>query len=111
MKDLSITERRNKDVLILDLAGRVLIGETTSKLRSTLRSHLDQKERNLILNLAEVTHIDSSGLGDIVAGHVSFEKAGGALKLLNLTDKVNDLMMITKLLTVFETFSVEDDAV
>ena len=111
MKDLTITERRINDVLILDLAGQILIGENTLKLRGALRDYVKQGERKLLLNLADVTHIDSSGLGDLVAGHVTFEKNGGVLKLLNLTERVGELMMITKLLTVFDTFSVEDEAV
>ncbi len=111
MKDLTITERRNSDVVILDLAGEIHIGESTLKLREALRDHVKQGVKNMIVNLAEITHIDSSGLGDLVAGHVSFEKNGGALKLLNLTERVSELMMITKLLTVFETFDDEEEAV
>lgn len=111
MKDLTITERRKGDVVILDLSGQIRIGENTIKLRSTLRDYVKQGEKKLIVNLAEITHIDSSGLGDLVAGHVSLETNGGTLKLLNLTDRVSELMMITKLLTVFETFSEEEAAV
>lgn len=110
MKDLSITERRDNDVIILDLAGQIRIGENTLKLRAALREYAKQGEKKLIVNLAEVTHIDSSGLGDLVAGHVTLENTGGALKLLNLTDRVNELMMITKLLTVFDTFTDENEA-
>lgn len=110
MKELTITERRANDVLILDLAGVIRIGEDTLKLRSTLRDYVKQGEKRMILNLADITHIDSSGLGDLVAGHVSCEKNGGILKLQNLTDRVAELMMITKLLTVFETFDDEASA-
>ncbi|MDH3495066.1 MAG: STAS domain-containing protein [Acidobacteriota bacterium] len=111
MKDLNITERRNGDVVILDLEGQIRIGENTLKLRTTLRDYVDQGEKKLLVNLDNITHIDSSGLGDLVAGYVSFEKAGGVLKLLKLTEHVSELMMITKLLTVFETFSDEEEAV
>ncbi len=111
MKDLTITERSREDVLILDLAGQILIGDNTIKLRTTLRDYAAKGVKKLIVNLAEVTHIDSSGLGDLVSGHVSLEKNGGALKLLHLTDRVSELMMITKLLTVFETYDDEEAAV
>ncbi len=111
MKDLTITERSREDVIILDLAGQILIGDNTIKLRTTLRDYAAKGVKKLIVNLAEVTHIDSSGLGDLVSGHVSLEKNGGALKLLHLTDRVSELMMITKLLTVFETYDDEEVAV
>ena len=111
MKDLTITERVVDDVTVLDLTGQIRIGENTIKLRTAIREYVSKGVKKLLVNLEDVTHIDSSGLGDLVSGYVSMEKNGGVLKLLNLTDRVSELMMITKLLTVFETFEDEKEAV
>ena len=111
MKDLKIAERRIEDVVVLDLTGQIKIGENTLKLRNVLREYVQSGEKKVLLNLDGITHIDSSGLGDLVSGFVSFENKGGFLKLLNLTEHVSELMMITKLLTVFETFTNEEEAI
>lgn len=111
MENLNITERHYKSVTILDLAGKIRLGEGNVKLRATLRQAMSEGKNRILLNLAEVSHIDSSGLGELVAGFVSLRKSGGELKLLHLNQRVRELMVITKLLTVFEVFEDEQDAV
>lgn len=111
MNELVITQRQNQDVTILDLSGKIRIGEDIVYLRKSLRILTTENKKKILLNLAEITHIDSSGLGELVAGYVSLQKIEGTLKLLNLTKRVSELMMITKLLTVFDTFEDEDEAI
>ena len=111
MSKLNSTKRSNNDVAILDLSGKVQIGESSTDLRTALRRLVEEGERKILLNLAEVTHIDSCGLGEFVAGYTSLRRLGGELKLLNLTDRVSELMMITKLATVFDVFEDENEAV
>lgn len=107
---VTISERRLDGVAILDLTGRITIGEGTVTLRNRIQELLEQEQRHILLNLAEVNYIDSSGLGEIVRSYTTVQSAGGSLKLLNLTRKVRDLMQITKLLTVFDVFDRESDA-
>jgi anti-sigma B factor antagonist len=111
MSSLSITKRTVDGVVVLDLKGSIHIGEGNIDLHRTLRSLIEQNERAVLLNLAEVKSIDSSGLGELVAGYSTLEKNGGELKLLNLTDRVKELMMITKLLTVFDVYDNEATAI
>ena len=111
MSNLNITTRRAGPVVILDLAGQIRLGETNINLHKAVRELVDSGEKKVLLNLAEVTTIDSSGLGELVAGHATLEKNGGEMKLLHLTDRVAELMMITKLLTVFDVFENEEIAV
>lgn len=108
MSNLTITKRHAGGVAILDLAGKIRLGEGNLDLHRSLRSLVEQNEKKVLLNLAEVSSIDSSGLGELVAGYATLERSGGELKLLNLTERVNELMVITKLLTVFDVF--EDEA-
>lgn len=110
MKNLSITERTVQDVIILDLSGNIRMGEDSIKLRNMLRDLAASGDKKVLLDLADVSNIDSSGLGELVAGYASVRKSGGDLKLLNLTDRVSELMVITKLLTVFEVFGDEKEA-
>ena len=98
--------RRIDDVVVVDLGGRITLGEANLQLRQLLHELIGKGERAVLLNLAEVTYIDSSGLGELVVGFTSMRSAGGELKLLNLTRKVHDLLQITKLYTVFD---VQDD--
>jgi len=98
-------------VVILDLAGKIRLGEGNIDLHRSLRSLVEQNEKKVLLNLALVSSIDSSGLGELVAGYTTLEKSGGELKLLKLTDRVTELMMITKLLTVFDVYEDEATAV
>lgn len=111
MSDLTIIQRHHHDVTILDLAGKINIGEDIVQFRKTLRVLTAEGEKKILLNLADISQIDSSGLGELVAGYLSLQKSGGELKLLNLTKRVSELMMITKLLTVFDSFENEEEAI
>ena len=111
MNNLNIIERHTGSVTILDLTGKIRMGEDTAKLTKALRVVVADGEKNILLNMAGISYIDSSGLGELVAGYNSLQKSGGELKLLHLTDRVSELMVITKLLTVFESFDNEAEAV
>ncbi len=111
MSKLKIVRRQNKNVCILDLEGTIKIGDDSLLFRTNLRSLIRDGEKNILLNLKDVTYIDSSGLGELVSGFSSLQKNGGDMKLLNLTDRVSELMMITKLLTVFEIYDDEKTAI
>ena len=111
MSGLNITQRRFGGVVILDLDGKIALGETNRSLHESLRTLADSDEKNVIINLAKVTAIDSSGLGELVAGFATLERSGGSMKLLNLPERINELMTITKLFTVFDVFENETDAV
>lgn len=111
MTTLKIGTRRSGSVVIVDLEGQIRLGETNINLHKTIQDLVVAGERKVLLNLAAVTHIDSSGLGELVSGHATLEKNGGEMKLLNLTERVSELMMITKLLTVFDVFENEAEAV
>ena len=111
MNNLNIIERHEGNVTILDLAGKIRMGEDTAKLTLALRVVVADGEKNILLNMAGISYIDSSGLGELVASYNSLQKSGGELKLLHLTDRVSELMVITKLLTVFEVFDDETEAV
>ncbi len=108
---MQIEERPTGDVMILDLAGKLTIGDGDELLRDKINSLLQQNKRRLLLNLAEVPYIDSAGLGEIVRTYTTVKNNGGDLKLLNLTKRIEDLLAITKLATVFESFDSEQDAV
>ena len=103
--------RRIDDVVILDLSGRITIGEGTLILRDGIRKLLAAGDRKFVLNLANCDYIDSSGLGELVTSFTTVRNAGGELKLLSLTKRVQDLLQITKLLTVFESYNDETEAV
>jgi anti-sigma B factor antagonist len=97
--------------VILDLNGRITIGEETASLRNSIKEHLDSGQKNILLNLGEVSYIDSTGLGQFVGSYATVTSRGGQLKLLNLQKKLQELMQITKLITVFETYTNEPAAV
>lgn len=107
---MNLNTRRLDDVVILDLSGRITIGEGTLILRSQIHKLLDAGEQKFLLNLADVDYIDSSGLGELVSSFTTVRNKGGQLKLLSLTRRVRDLLQITKLLTVFEAFDNEAEA-
>jgi anti-sigma B factor antagonist len=107
---LVLKSRRLDDVVILDLSGRITMGEGTLILRDQILKLLGAGDRKFLLNLANVNYIDSSGLGELVTSFTTVRNHGGLLKLLNLTHRVQDLLQITKLLTVFETFNSEAEA-
>jgi anti-sigma B factor antagonist len=108
---MQIDQRATGDVVILDLKGKITLGEGDELLKDKVNSLLNQGQKKIILNLAEVPYIDSAGLGEIVRTYTTVSRQGGALKLLSLTKRITDLLSITKLLTVFETFDEESDAV
>ena len=108
---MHIHERSIGDVTIIDVNGRMTLGEGQELLRDKVNSLIQQGQKKLVLNLAEVPYIDSAGLGEIVRTYTTVSRQGGALKLLSLTKRIQDLLAITKLLTVFETFDTEADAV
>ena len=108
---MQIDERTGGDVLILDVKGRITLGEGDELLKDKVNSLLNQGQKKIILNLAEVPYIDSAGLGEIVRTYTTVSRQGGSLKLLALTKRITDLLAITKLLTVFETYETESEAV
>ena len=110
MADINISERQAGDVTILDLNGKVTIGEGSVALRNAIRRLLGEGKNKILLNLGGVGYIDSSGIGELVSSYTAVKKEGGTLKLLNLTQKIQDLLAITKLLTVFDTFDDEASA-
>ena len=107
---MQIEERVVNDVTILDLKGKITLGEGDEALKDKINSLVHQNRKRILLNLAEVPYIDSAGLGEIVRTYTTVSRQGGQLKLVNLTKRITDLLMITKLLTVFETFESERDA-
>jgi anti-sigma B factor antagonist len=110
MADINISERQAGDVTILDLQGKVTIGEGSVALRNTIRRLLGEGKSKILMNLGGVGYIDSSGIGELVSSFTAVNKEGGSLKLLNLTQKIQDLLAITKLLTVFDVYDSEADA-
>jgi anti-sigma B factor antagonist len=110
MAELNITERQAGDVTVLDMAGKITIGEGSVALRSAIRRLLEEGRKKILLNLAGVGYIDSSGIGELVSSYTAIGKEQGQLKLLNLTQKLQDLLAITKLLTVFDVYESEADA-
>jgi anti-sigma B factor antagonist len=107
---MQIEERVVDTVTILDLKGKITLGEGDEALKDKINSLLMQDKKKILLNLADVPYIDSAGLGEIVRTYTTVSRQGGQLKLVNLTKRITDLLMITKLLTVFETFESEPDA-
>ena len=110
MSDITITERQAGDVTILDLNGKVTIGEGSVALRTAIRRLLGEGKSKILLNLGGVGYIDSSGIGELVSSFTAVNKESGTLKLLNLTQKIQDLLAITKLLTVFDVYEDESTA-
>jgi anti-sigma B factor antagonist len=111
MSTLIISKRRKDGVMILDLSGGIKLGEENAYLHHTIKDLVTAGEKKILLNLGEVTKIDSSGMGEIIAAWTTLQTNGGEVRLLNLTKSVEELMMLTKLLTVFETYENEDDAI
>ena len=108
---MEIESRVAGDVILLDLKGKMILGEGDELLKDKVSSLIQQGHRKILLNLAAVPYVDSAGLGEIVRTYTTVSRIGGSLKLLNLTKRMHDLLSITRLLTVFETFDSEDDAV
>ncbi len=108
---MKIEKRRSGDVTILDLKGKILFGDGIDELRQSINESIKANEKHLVLNFADVPYLDSTGLGEVVRSYTTLKKEGGAVKIANLSNKVKDLMMVTKLITVFETYENENDAV
>jgi len=108
---MQIEERSAGDVTILELKGKMTLGEGDELLKDKINSLVHQGRSKIVLNLEGVPYIDSAGLGEIVRTYTTISRQGGSMKLLNLTKRISDLLAITKLLTVFETFDNEADAV
>lgn len=110
MAELEVTERQAGDVTILDMNGSVRMGEGAISLRNSIRGLVDGGKKKILLNLGGVKNIDSSGIGELIANYTTVSRDGGQLKLLNLTDKIQNLLVITKLLTVFDSYDNESEA-
>lgn len=108
---MKANSRQVDGVTVVDLSGRIILGEPTSTLREMFRDMIGRGQKKILLNLADVNYIDSSGLGTLVSGYTTLTSQQGQLKLLNLTKRVHDLLQLTKLLTVFEVFDNEAAAV
>ena len=111
MAALFATIREVDEITIVDLSGRISLGEGSALLRKTVRDLLENGQTKILLNLGDVNYIDSSGIGELVSGFTAVRSRRGELKLLNLTKKVHDLLQITKLFTVFDVYSDEATAV
>ena len=108
---VKLTTHQKGDVIIVDSSGKLTMGEGTSALRTKIQELVESGSRRIVLNMADVSYMDSSGLGELIAAHTTVTRAGGAIKLLNLAKRVHDLLKLTKLYTVFETFEDETSAV
>lgn len=110
MAELNINERTGGDVTILDLSGRITLGEGSVALRTAIRRLLEEGKKKILLNMGAVGYIDSSGIGELVSSFTAINKEGGQLKMLSLQKKLQDLLAITKLLTVFDVYDSEQEA-
>lgn len=108
---LKLNTREVNGIIIIDLTGQITLGEANAAIRDEIRDQVGQQFNRILLNLAEVTYIDSAGLGELTAAYTSVRNRGGALKLLSLTKRVRDLMQITKLYTVFDVYDDEKKAI
>ena len=110
MAELDVKQRQAGDVTILDMSGEVRIGDSSVSLRDSIRKLADQGKTKVLLNLAGVKYMDSTGVGELIANYTTISRQGGQLKLLNLTDRIQNLLVITKLLTVFDAYENEAEA-
>src|SRR5262245_42699416 len=110
-RSMDIQERRVGSVVVLDLSGRIAVGESDGRLKDKVNSLIFQGNHHLLLNLADVAYIDSNGLGELVASYTTVAKRGGQIKLVYLTKRVEDLLAICRLLTVFEVYDDEATAI
>ena len=107
---MDIKERVVGGVSILDISGKIVLGEGDGQVRERIKDLLADGQRKILLNLGDVSYIDSAGLGALISSYTTTKREGGQLKLVNLTRRIQDLLAITKLITVFETFDNEKDA-
>jgi anti-sigma B factor antagonist len=108
---MKIDTRTVGDVTMLDISGKITLGEGTMAVRNTVREVIKNGGKKIVLNLSDVNYIDSSGIGELVSSYTTVTNQGGQLKLLNLTKKIQELLAITKLLTVFQVFDSEQAAI
>src|SRR5258706_1363684 len=109
---MQISERAVGDVVIVDVSGKITLGDGGDAiLKDKMRSLIQQNQKKVLLNLGEVSYVDSAGLGEIVQAYAAVTKSGGALKLMNTTKRIKDLLSITKLLTAFDTYDSEAEAI
>jgi anti-sigma B factor antagonist len=108
---MDIKERVVDGVSVLDLSGKIVLGEGDSQVRDRIKDLLADGQRHILLNLGDVNYIDSAGLGALISGYTTTKREGGQLKLMNLTKRIQDLLAITKLITVFETYDDEKEAI
>ena len=108
---MKIGKRKVGDVTILDLNGKLLFGVGIAELREAINNAVNEKDTKLLLNFEKVPYLDSAGLGEVVRSYTALKKAGGEAKILNLTKRVRELLFVTKLVTVFETYEDENEAV
>lgn len=106
-----VSMRQSGDVAIVDVSGRITLGDGSGILRDTVKSLIDKGQKNILLNLGDVSYIDSAGLGELVGSYATVTNQGGQIKLLNAQSKVRDVLQVTKLYTVFEVFTNETEAV
>lgn len=99
-----------ENVRILDLAGKITIGAGDVQLRNLVEGALSSGRKNILVNLSKVTHMDSSGIGELVASYTTVKRRGGAMKLVSLPPKINDILQVTQLITVFDVFDDEAEA-
>ena len=107
---MQIAERTSGNVRVLDLSGQITFTQGDLLIKDKINSLVHQGHKNILVNMANVTHVDSAGLGELVGAYTTVAKAGGSMKLVNLTKRLHDLLSITKLLTVFDTFDSEQEA-
>jgi len=109
---MQLSERKIGDVVVVDVSGKITLGDGGDQiLKDKMRSLVQQGHKKVLLNLGEVSYVDSAGLGELVQSYATVNKNGGSLKLLNTTKRIKDLLAITKLLTVFDTYDSEAEAV
>jgi anti-sigma B factor antagonist len=108
---MTIETRTSNGVTILDIHGKITIGEGSAEVRNTVRELLQAGKKNILLNMGDVSYVDSSGIGELVSSFTTVTNQGGQLKLLHLTKKLRELLAITKLLTVFDSFDHEGTAI
>jgi len=108
---MDIKERVVDGVSVLDLTGKIVLGEGDGQIRDRIKDLLADGQRKILLNLGDITYIDSAGLGALISSYTTTKREGGQLRLVNLTKRITDLLSITKLLTIFETYDSEADAV
>lgn len=108
---MDIKERVVDGVSVLDLSGKIVLGEGDGQVRERIKDLLSDGQKKILLNLGDVTYIDSAGLGALISSYTTTKREGGKLKLVNLTKRIQDLLAITKLITVFDTYETEQEAI